>query len=115
MVGRNKYDAFSYISQRIHNKLESWYAHLLSPAGKEIQIKSVATALPTYTMSCFLLPKILISKITGQIRKFYIRKTKVELGSMEKNDKILNSTEVWVLRIFTSLTGQRKLENDKRT
>lgn len=70
-VGKNKYDAFAYISQRVQNKLESWYSKLLSPAGKEIMIKSVATALPTYTMSCFLIPKRLIAKLTAQIRRFW--------------------------------------------
>ncbi|KAG7572532.1 Reverse transcriptase domain [Arabidopsis suecica] len=70
-VGRNKCDTFAYIAQRVQHKLENWYSNLLSPAGKEVLIKSVATALPTYTMSCFLLPKCLLSKITGQIRKFW--------------------------------------------
>lgn len=55
----------------MQHKLDNWYSNLLSPAGKEVLIKSVATALPTYTMSCFLLPKGLLSKVTGQIRKFW--------------------------------------------
>ncbi|KAG7547813.1 Ribonuclease H domain [Arabidopsis suecica] len=70
-VGRNKTNAFSYIAQRVQQKLDNWYSHLLSLAGKEILIKSVATALPTYTMSCFLLPKRLIAQITGQMRRFW--------------------------------------------
>ncbi|XP_020872418.1 uncharacterized protein LOC110226122 [Arabidopsis lyrata subsp. lyrata] len=71
VVGRNKYDAFAYISQRVQHKLDNWYNQFLSQAGKEVLIKSVATALPTYTMSCFLLPKRLISQITAQIRRFW--------------------------------------------
>lgn len=43
-IGRNKYDKFSFIKQRIMKKLESWYTILLSPAGKEVLIKAVATA-----------------------------------------------------------------------
>ncbi|KAG7594035.1 Reverse transcriptase domain [Arabidopsis thaliana x Arabidopsis arenosa] len=70
-VGRNKYDAFAYISQRVQHKLDNWYSKFLSQAGKEVLIKSVATALPTYTMSCFLLPKRLTTQITAQIRRFW--------------------------------------------
>ncbi|KAG7557763.1 Zinc knuckle CX2CX4HX4C [Arabidopsis suecica] len=70
-VGRNKYNVFSYISQRVQSKIESWYSKFLSPAGKEVLIKSVATALPTYCMSCFLLPKKLLNQISGYIRRFW--------------------------------------------
>lgn len=70
-VGRNKYDTFSFIQQRVMQKLESWYTKFLSPAGKEILIKVVATSLPTYCMSCFLLPNKLIDRITSAIRNFW--------------------------------------------
>lgn len=70
-IGRNKYDIFSYISRRVQNKLESWYSKFLSAAGKEVLIKSVATALPTYSMSCFTLPKKLLTQISGLIRRFW--------------------------------------------
>lgn len=70
-VGQNKSDAFGFISQRVQQKLQSWYSNFLSLAGKEVLIKSIATALPTYAMSCFMLPKRLLSQITGQIRRFW--------------------------------------------
>ncbi|XP_023633818.1 uncharacterized protein LOC111829312 [Capsella rubella] len=70
-MGRSKKDTFSYICQKLQNKLESWYSKFLSPGGKEVMIKAVATALPTYTMSCFLLPKRITSELTGHIRKFW--------------------------------------------
>ena len=53
------------------NKLDNWYSKLLSPAGKEILLKAVITALTTYTMSCFMLPKGLIKEITKAMRKFW--------------------------------------------
>ncbi|KAG7563755.1 Endonuclease/exonuclease/phosphatase superfamily [Arabidopsis suecica] len=70
-IGRNKYNAFSYIVQRVKNKLESWYSKFLTQAGKEVLIKSVATALPTYSMSCFLLPKKLVNQLSAQIRRYW--------------------------------------------
>ena len=44
---------------------------MLSHAGKEILIKSVAMALPTYTMSCFKLPKVLCKDISKMIATFW--------------------------------------------
>lgn len=62
---------FSYIARRVQNKLENWYTKFLSPAGKEVLIKSVAIALPTYCMSCFLLPTKITAQITGCIRRYW--------------------------------------------
>lgn len=70
-IGRNKKEVFEYIIQRIKNKLDSWYSKLLSPAGKEVLLKAVITAIPTYTMSCFILPKTLLQEITKAMRHFW--------------------------------------------
>ena len=43
---------------------------LLSQAGREVLIKAVVQAIPTYTMSCFKLPVGLCNEIEGLIRKF---------------------------------------------
>ena len=60
------------------NKVSGWKEKLLTPAGKEILIKSVAQAVPSYTMSCFLLPKKLCEELTGMIRKFWWGQVKNE-------------------------------------
>ncbi|KAK9985868.1 hypothetical protein SO802_030819 [Lithocarpus litseifolius] len=44
---------------------------LLFKAGKEILIKAVAQAIPTYTMSCFKTPDFLYEELTGMIRNFW--------------------------------------------
>ena len=43
----------------------------LSASGKEVLIKSVAQALPTFSMSCFKLPLGLCQHIDGLLRKFW--------------------------------------------
>ena len=43
----------------------------MSQAGREILIKTIIQAIPTYTMSCFKLPKGLIREIEILIRKFW--------------------------------------------
>ena len=44
---------------------------MLSQAGREILIKAVVQAIPTYTMSCFKLPVGLCTEIESLIRKFW--------------------------------------------
>ena len=44
---------------------------LLSTAGKEILIKTVAQAIPTYTMSVFKLPSALCYEMTSMVRTFW--------------------------------------------
>ncbi|GLT71411.1 hypothetical protein SLA2020_434320 [Shorea laevis] len=43
----------------------------LSQAGKEILIKAVIQAIPTYTMSVFQLPKSLCKELNGLMNSFY--------------------------------------------
>ena len=52
-------------------KLARWKEKLLSKAGKEILIKAVAQAIPTYTMSCFKIPDSLCDNLTSMIRNFW--------------------------------------------
>ena len=43
---------------------------LLSKARKEILIKVVAQAIPTYSLSCFKIPDTLCDELTSMIRNF---------------------------------------------
>ena len=71
LVGRVKKKSFSLIKERIWKKLKDWKEKLLSQAGREILVRAVIQAIPTYTMSCFKLPKGLIKEIEILIRKFW--------------------------------------------
>ena len=70
-MGRAKKQGFTYIKERIWKKIQGWKVKLLSQAGREVLIKSVIQAIPTYSMSCFKLPKGLIKEIEIMIRKFW--------------------------------------------
>ena len=69
-VGRAKKETFSYIRERVWHKIQGWKEKLLSQAGREILIKLVIQAMPTFTMGCFKLPKNLCKDIEALIRKF---------------------------------------------
>ena len=71
LVGRAKKQSFIYIKERVWKKLQGWKEKLLSQAGREVLIKSVIQAIPTYTMSCFKLPKGLIKELEILKRKFW--------------------------------------------
>ena len=69
-VGRAKEGSFKFLKDRIWKKVQGWMEKCLSAGGKEVLIKSVAQSIPTYSMSCFKLPRGLCEHINGIIRKF---------------------------------------------
>ena len=77
-MGKNKRNTFNEIKEKFHRKLAGWKEKLLSKARKEVLIKAVAQAIPTYTMSCFRLPDSLCEELTSMIRKFWWGQQKEE-------------------------------------
>lgn len=54
---KSKADAYFYLVERALYKMQGWKCSQMSQGGKETMIKSVVQAIPSYAMSCFLLPK----------------------------------------------------------
>lgn len=71
MVGRSKRQTFASICGRVKSKLDGWKETFLSQAGKEILIKDVAQALPTYCMSVFQLPQALCKSLNSLMSRFW--------------------------------------------
>ena len=71
VVGRNKKERLRYIKERVWNKIQGWREKLLSQAGREILLKAVVQAIPSFAMSCFKLPLSLCNEIEAMVRKFY--------------------------------------------
>lgn len=70
-MGRSKKKMFSYLKDRVWKRIQGWKEKLLSRVGKEILIKAVAQAIPTYAMSCFDLTKSLCNDISAMIGRFW--------------------------------------------
>ena len=71
LMGRSKKKAFNRIKDQVSRKIAGWKGKLLSNAGREILIKAVAQATPTYTMSCFKLPDLLCTNLNSLMGRFW--------------------------------------------
>jgi len=71
MVGRSKKTTFSFIKDRVWQKISSWGSKCLSKAGREVMIKSVLQAIPSYVMSIFRLPNSLLDEIENMMNTFW--------------------------------------------
>lgn len=81
LVGKSRTTTFPNITERVWKQLQNWKIKLLSQAGKEILLKTVIQAIPTYCMSVFLLPKTLCLEINSLMQRFW-------WGHMEKDKRI---------------------------
>ena len=71
IVGKSKQQTFSGLKELIARRLQGWKERLLSKAGRAILIKTVAQAIPTYTMSYFKLPKAWCDGINSLVSKYW--------------------------------------------
>ncbi|MCI05894.1 replication protein A 70 kDa dna-binding subunit [Trifolium medium] len=71
MVERSKKATFSYLKDRIWQKINSCREHFLSKAGKEVMIKSVFQAIPSYIMSLYIIPSTTIVEIERMLNGFW--------------------------------------------
>ncbi|KAL5568310.1 hypothetical protein UlMin_024885 [Ulmus minor] len=80
-VGRNKRRTFAGLIERVWQKTNSWNNSFFSAGGKEILIKAVAQAIPTYSMSIFKIPSTLCRELGSIVTRFW-------WGSTPTNRKI---------------------------
>ncbi|KAL0314573.1 UNVERIFIED_CONTAM: putative mitochondrial protein [Sesamum angustifolium] len=71
VVGKTRRSVFQSIRDRVWNRINGWNERNLSQAGKEILIKAVAQAIPTYAMGCFRLPISLIKELQSMVANFW--------------------------------------------
>ena len=71
LVGKGKRKAFNRIKDQVGRKIAGWKGILLSSARREILIKAIAQATPTYTTSCFKLPDSLCKDLNSMMSNFW--------------------------------------------
>ncbi|XP_035547377.1 uncharacterized mitochondrial protein AtMg00310-like [Juglans regia] len=70
-VGRNKLASFRPVLDSIRNRMQNWKVKFISNAGKEVLLKSIVQAIPTYCMSIFKLPKTILNAMNKLMQKFW--------------------------------------------
>lgn len=55
----------------MNGRLNAWYLRKLSQGGKEVLLKTTASALPVFPMSVFKLPKKVIANISSAMANFW--------------------------------------------
>ncbi|XP_068309714.1 uncharacterized protein [Pyrus communis] len=69
--GHSKKAVFESVRHGIESCIDGWAEQFLSPAGKEILIKSVAMAMPNHAMACFKLPVTTCKEMERVIAQFW--------------------------------------------
>lgn len=90
-VGKSSAQAFQYIKEQVINKLSNWKVQFLLQAGKEVLVKAVVQAIPTYCMSVFQLPVSLCKELNALMQTFWwnhmSKSSKIHWMSWERMSK----------------------------
>jgi hypothetical protein len=70
-VGRLTDEAFNYITEAVRAMMNGYAEKTLSYPAKEVLIKAVIKAKPTFSMSCFLLSKGMCQKLVSLMAQFW--------------------------------------------
>ena len=70
-ISRSKCKLFAFLKDKLMNRVNGWTNRWLSKGGKEVLIKSILVALPTYVMSTFLLPMEICENLASAIAQFW--------------------------------------------
>lgn len=80
LAGRRKKTLFKMVRDRVWYKVNGWKEKLLSQAGKEVLLKSVVQAIPSYSMSVFHMPVSLGHELSGLSARFWWGRFKGKKG-----------------------------------
>ncbi|KAA3473503.1 reverse transcriptase [Gossypium australe] len=80
VVGRQKKASFQVLKEKILFRIKGWSNRFLSQGGKEVFIKSVLQAIPTYAMTCFLLSNSFCRELEQIMSKFWWQKAHGKQG-----------------------------------
>jgi hypothetical protein len=70
-IGKSRSNTFAYLKERIWQRIQGWKEKLLWSAGKEILIKVVAQAIPTFAMGCFDITKEMCEQISTMVARYW--------------------------------------------
>ncbi|KAL9685138.1 hypothetical protein QQ045_022585 [Rhodiola kirilowii] len=71
VFSNKKAEMLRSIEEKMVKRISDWKHKLLSGAGREVLVKSVLQAIPTYAMTCFKLPVGLCRELMRNIMRFW--------------------------------------------
>ncbi|KAA3479552.1 reverse transcriptase [Gossypium australe] len=80
VIGKRRKASFQILKDRVNQRISHWSSRYLSQGGKEVFIKSVLQAIPTYAMTCFPLPKSLCGELENIFAKYWWQHDKGRKG-----------------------------------
>ena len=80
--GKSKVGTFKELQERITKRVMGWKEKTISKAGREILIKLVAQAIPTYSMSIFKIPRSVCEDINSVLKNIGGDKHRVKKRSI---------------------------------
>lgn len=86
--GKSKVISFKYLQEKITKRVMGWKEKFISKARREILIKTVAHAIPTYSIGIFKIPKVLCDYINFTLAKYSWAKQKMRrksIGSIRRS------------------------------
>lgn len=75
-MGKSKANTFMDLQEKISKRVMRWKEKFISKAGRNFLKKTLAQAIPTYSMSLFKLPKTLCDTINSSLTKYWWGQTK---------------------------------------
>lgn len=76
--GKSNVGTFKELQEKITKRVMGWKEKFISKADREILIKTVVQAIPTYSMSLFKLPKTICDNINSLLVKYWSGQSKEE-------------------------------------
>lgn len=73
--GRKKKENLEYVTAKVKAKTNGWHHKFLSPGGKEVLTKSIASTMPLYPINVFKLPKKVCGEINNHLAQFWWSKS----------------------------------------
>lgn len=71
-IGCSKKSVFNFVKERVWGKVQDWQNKTLLKASKTVMVKNIAQSIPTYCMSCFLLPKSLCTEMERMMNQYFL-------------------------------------------
>lgn len=84
MMQRSKVATLGFLKDKVKKRTLSWDGKILTQGGKEVLVKSIIQALPTYAMSVFLLPLEITKDLERSISRFWWNSKKNDSRSIHR-------------------------------